>query len=180
MIAPRPDMLTNDYATSKWVNEGQIANAVKRWDSKTMVLRFFNAYGPGEYYHAYRSVVCLFCYRALHGIPYTVFDGYHRVFQYVDDMIRTLAGCVDNFYPGETINVGGKEYRSVDDMHRIVSSVVGVDPDRPLVSHEGSDAHNIVNKRPDIEKAERLLNHRLTVDLEEGIKRTVEWMRSGS
>ena len=70
----------NDYAVTKWVNEIQCMNFEKRFESPILRLRFFNAYGPGEYYHNYRSVVCLFCYRALHGIPYTVYKNYHRVF----------------------------------------------------------------------------------------------------
>jgi dTDP-glucose 4,6-dehydratase len=49
----------NDYATTKWVNEVQIMNFEKRFGSECMRLRFFNAYGPGERYHNYRSVVCL-------------------------------------------------------------------------------------------------------------------------
>ncbi len=169
--------LTNDYAISKWVNEQQIANAVKQWDSETMTLRFFNAYGPGEHYHRYRSVVCLFCYRALMGLPYDVYTGYHRVFQYVDDLIDTLANACRRFHPGETINLGGEEYRSVEDMHRIVSAAVGLDPDRPEVRRLSWDAHNVVNKRPDIDKAQKMLGHRLTVELEEGIEETVKWMR---
>lgn len=176
-IASHPGQLTNDYATSKWVNEGQIENARKRWGTETMVLRFFNAYGPGEYYHAYRSVVCLFAYRALKGLPYDVYDGYHRVFQYVDDLIDTLVRAKDNFSQS-TINVGGVEYRSVDDMHRIVSDVVGVSPERNTVRHLAIDEHNIVNKRPDITLAKTLLKHSPLIELEDGIVRTVDWMRS--
>ena len=48
----------NDYATTKWVNEIQIMNFERRHESPIMRLRFFNAYGPGEYYHHYRSVIC--------------------------------------------------------------------------------------------------------------------------
>src|SRR5829696_7933668 len=68
----------NDYATTKWVNEIQIMNFEKRYGSPVVRLRFFNAYGPGEHYHHYRSVVCLFAYRALAGLPYTVYRGYKR------------------------------------------------------------------------------------------------------
>lgn len=175
--ASSPGMLTNDYAISKWVNEAQIANATARWGTHTMVLRFFNAYGPGEHYHAYRSVVCLFCYRALKGLPYTVYQNYHRVFQYVDDLVATLENCGRRFHPGETINVGGTEYRSVEDMHRIVSDVVGVDPMRNVIEFMPEDRHNIVNKRPHIDKAVSLLGHSPDVVLEDGIQRTVDWMR---
>ena len=175
-VASSPSALTNDYAISKWVNEGQIANAKKQWGNQTMVLRFFNAYGPGEHYHAYRSVVCLFAYRAIKGLPYDVYDGYHRVFQYIDDMIDTLSAAKYRFCE-ETINLGGVEYRSVDDMHRTVSKIVGVDPMRNTVSHWPEDHHNIVNKKPDITLAQQLLGHEPKVALEDGIQRTVDWMR---
>src|SRR5688572_6351616 len=49
----------NDYAVTKWVNEQQIVNFEKRWEIEAVRCRFFNAYGPGEHYHHYRSVVCL-------------------------------------------------------------------------------------------------------------------------
>ena len=47
----------NDYAVTKWVNEIQIMNFEKKHGNECMRLRLFNAYGPGEYYHNYRSVV---------------------------------------------------------------------------------------------------------------------------
>src|SRR5438477_10618730 len=75
----------NDYAVTKWVNEIQIMNFEKRFGIPAVRLRFFNAYGPGEYYHNYRSVVWLFVYRALHRLPYRVYLGYYRVVMCIDD-----------------------------------------------------------------------------------------------
>lgn len=165
----------NDYAISKWVNELQIMNAEKRYGLPVMRLRFFNAYGPGEYYHPYRSVVCLFCYRALHDLPYQVYRGNHRVFMFIDDFITTLAGCAGNFRAGEVYNLGGEEYRSVEDLSNLIVQYLGKD-DR-LVEYLPEDKHNIVSKRPDISKARRDLGHNPTTRLEEGIPKTIEWMR---
>ena len=39
------------------------------------------------------------------------------------------------------------------------------------------DGHNTVNKKPDIDKAATQLGHVLTVELEDGIARTLEWMK---
>ena len=61
----------NDYAMSKWVNEMQILNSATQYGTKSVRVRLFNTYGPGEYYSPYRSVICLFCYRILHDIPIT-------------------------------------------------------------------------------------------------------------
>lgn len=167
--------LTNDYAISKLVNEAQIANAIRQWGAQAMVLRFFNAYGPGEAYHAYRSVVCLFAYRALKGLPYTVYDGYYRVFQYIDDLVATLASAATQFHAGETINVGGVEYRSVRSLHEEICAHVRVDS--ALVTFLPEEKHNVVSKRPDISKARRLLGHDPKVMLDEGIIRTLDWLK---
>jgi dTDP-glucose 4,6-dehydratase len=164
----------NDYATTKWVNEGQILNFQDRYGSEIMRLRFFNAYGPGEHYHDFRSVVCLFCYRALHGIPYEVYEGYHRVFMYVDDFIPTLANASERFRAGEVYNIGGEEYRPVRDVSDVILRTLGMDDS--LVAYLREDRHNVTNKRPDISKAVRDLGHENTVTLEEGIPKTLEWM----
>jgi len=165
----------NDYALTKWVNEVQIMNFEKRYGVPIMRLRLFNAYGPGEYYHKYRSVVCLFVYHALHGLPYTVFQGYHRVFMYVDDLVPTMARAVTAFKPGQVYNVGGREYRSVEELSEIVLAATGARPS--LVQFETLDAHNTVNKRPDISRAARDLGHDPKISLEQGVPLTVAWMR---
>ncbi len=46
--APASIIQHNDYATTKWVNEVQIMNFERRFDSPIVRLRFFNAYGPGS------------------------------------------------------------------------------------------------------------------------------------
>lgn len=165
----------NGYAISKWVNEQQIMNYEKRYGNKVMRLRFFNAYGPGERYHHYRSVVCLFCYRALHRLPYDVYDGYYRVFMYIDDFIPTLANTADKFIAGNVINIGGTEYRSVREVSDLVLKYVGRDDS--LVGYLPVDVHNVTSKRPDITKAQELLGHNPKTTLEVGIPTTLAWMK---
>ena len=175
----REDMLPapqqNDYAISKWVNELQIRNFIRRFNSKIMTLRFFNAYGPGEFYNAYRSVVCLFCYRAMYGIPYEVYEGYHRVFMYIDDFIPTLANACEKFISGEVVNIGGAEYRSVHELSDIILKSLGKKD--TMVKYLPEDKHNVTNKRPDIEKARKLLLHNPGVSLEVGVEKTLKWMK---
>ena len=160
----------NDYAMSKWVNEEQIRNS----GQKVTVLRFFNAYGPGERYHKYRSVVCLFVYKALMGQPYTVYRNYHRVFMYIDDFIQSLANAV--LAPSITINLGGREYCSIEKLDDIIRRQLG-DEFRSTVTYLDQDAHNTVNKRPDIALAQQYLRHMPRTKLEDGVRKTIEWMR---
>lgn len=170
-----PGIRTNDYAISKAVNEEQCQNFIARYKSEIMVLRFFNAYGENEYYTPYRSVCALFCYRALKGLEFEVFKNYHRVFMHIDDFIPTLANACERFVSGETINIGGSEYRSVEELAEIVLRETGASRDLLVLLNE--DRHNTVNKRPNIDKAIKLLGHNPHVPLEVGIKKTVAWMR---
>ena len=55
----------NDYAMSKRVNEMQIKNSNTMFNTESVVVRIFNTYGPGEWYHPFRSVNCLFTYNLL-------------------------------------------------------------------------------------------------------------------
>lgn len=167
---------TNDYAITKWVNELQIRNAIARNNTETFVIRLFNAYGPGEYYHPYRSVVCLFIYRALFDMPYQVFLNYHRVFMYVDDCIRTLGNIIDHFKSGEVYNIGGEEYTDVKKVSDMILEILGKDDSK--ITYLPEDQHNVVNKRPDINRAKEDLGHVCKVKLKEGIPKTVEWMKT--
>ena len=86
----------NDYAMTKWVGEMQCLNSADMHGTETVRVRLFNTYGPGEFYSPYRSVNCLFCYRALQGIPYTVYRGHRRTSTYVSDAVTALSNREHN------------------------------------------------------------------------------------
>lgn len=165
----------NDYAMTKWVNEQQILNHIVLNKKPVMRVRLFNAYGPYEYYHPYRSVICLFCYRALHDMPYQVYLNYHRVFMYIDDLIPTLSKIVSNFIPGEVINIGGTEYREVKEASDLILQYLNKTDKNIMYLPE--EKHNVTNKNPDITKARKLLGHNPQITLEQGIPQTLEWMK---
>jgi dTDP-glucose 4,6-dehydratase len=167
----------NDYALSKWVNEQQILNSASQFGTKSVRVRLFNTYGPGERYSPYRSVICLFCYRALHDIPFTVYRGYKRTSTYIDDMARTLANISERFKAGEVYNIGGDDYHSIEEASDIILRLAGKEAAN-LVTFEDAEILTTRQKLVDCSKAKRDLDHRSTVGLEEGIARTLDWMRS--
>jgi dTDP-glucose 4,6-dehydratase len=173
----------NTYAASKMFNEHEIKRYQDRYGSEIMTLRFFNSYGPGEYYHPYRSVVCLFCYRLMYYLPITVYKNYHRVFMYMDDFINTLSKFCDDFRAGETYNIGGSEYRSVEEMtYMIINDLAerGYDKNKleDCISLLSEDQHNVVNKKPNIIKVCKNYNHTNATSLRTGIHKTLDWMFS--
>ena len=166
----------NDYAISKWVNEMQILNSADRDGTGTVRVRLFNTYGPGEPYSEYRSVVCQFVYRALHDLPYTVYLDHHRTSSYIDDTVRTLANITDNFKAGEVYNISGDEYHDIKTLSDMVLDYLGKDDS--LVTYEQIEQHNTRDKKGDNSKAKRDLQHEVTVPLNEGIPRTIEWQKA--
>jgi dTDP-glucose 4,6-dehydratase len=175
VLDTQPIKQMNDYAISKWVNELQVLNSAARFGTETVRVRLFNTYGPGEYYTPYRSVICLFVYRALHDLPYSVYLGHHRTSTYIDDCIRTLANIVDNFVPGEVYNIAGDEYHDIRSVSDLILAKTGKDDG--LVTYVPFEEHNTRDKRTSAEKARRDLGHAQTVGLDEGLDRTIRWQR---
>jgi dTDP-glucose 4,6-dehydratase len=172
----------NNYALSKWTNEKQIQIAQKNTSLKATILRFFNAYGPGEYYNDYRSVVCLFIYRLLHDCPITVYKDYHRVFMFVNDWSRTVANVVDRIPSIMSIsaeqrvfNIGGTEYVTVEEMLNKLQRLIP--ESKSTISILPKEQANITNKRPDNSRAKVWLDHRCLTNLDQGLPITVNWMR---
>ena len=166
----------NDYAMTKWVNEMQIMNSAAMYGTESVRVRLFNTYGPGEYYSDYRSVICLFIYRALMNLPYKVYLNHHRTSTFVTDTVKTLANILDNFKPGEVYNIGGNEYHDIKYVSDLILKYIGKD-DR-LVEYEESEGFTTRDKKIDITKAIKDLDHKLTIPLDEGISKTIEWMKS--
>jgi dTDP-glucose 4,6-dehydratase len=165
----------NDYAMSKRVNEMQILNSADKFGTKTVRLRLFNTYGPGEYYSEYRSAICVFIYKALHSLPYTVFTEHRRTSSYIDDTVRTLANVEANFKPGEVYNIAGTELHDMKKTSDIILSYLGKDDS--LVEYRDVEEATTLEKKVDASKAVRDLGHQSTVTLEEGIPRTIDWQK---
>jgi len=168
----------NDYAMSKWVNEMQVMNSALQFATKSVRVRLFNTYGPGEYYSPYRSVICMFCYLLLHDRPITLYQGYKRTSTYITDMARTLANIVNNFRAGEVYNIGGDDFHSIEDAADIILRQLRKEDCRQsLIMYRPEEKLTTRQKKVDSTKARRDLGHKATVTLDEGIANTLAWMK---
>ncbi len=165
----------NDYAMSKWVNEMQILNSAERFGTETVRVRLFNTYGPGEYYSEYRSAICVFIYRALHNLSYTVYTKHKRTSSYIDDTVRTMTNVLDNFKSGEVYNIAGNNLHDMKQVSDIILDYLGKHDS--LVEYRDTEEATTLEKRVDISKATRDLGHQNTISLEDGIARTIEWQK---
>lgn len=167
----------NDYAMTKWVGEMQVLNSAAMSGTETVRVRPVNAYGPHEHYSPYRGVIPMFIYKALHDEPYTVYRGHRRIFDYVEDTCRTFANIIDNFRPGKVYNVGGKEDWEHD--IKYVSDLIlsYLDKDDSRVTYKEAEPFTTRVKHMDFSKARSDLGHSPRIPIEEGIPKTIEWMK---
>jgi len=167
----------NDYAISKWAGELQCLNHTAMFGTETVRVRPVGCYGPYEYYSRYRGVIPIFVYHALHHQKFTVYKGHKRIFDYVDDTCRTFANILENFIPGEVYNIGGCEdwVISIEELAEIIVDATGAS--HSLVEYKGEEGFTTRVKVVDFSKSRRDLKHDPKVDIHEGIRRYVGWVR---
>jgi len=168
----------NDYAITKWAGELMCMNSATMFQTETVRVRPVNCYGPYEEYSPYKGFIPIFIYKALHNQPYDVYIGHKRIIDYVGDTTATFANIVDNFISGEVYNVGSKEEweKDIKEYSDIVLDAVGRDDS--LVSYHESEDFTTKVKTIDFSKAIKDLKHTPKVSPEEGIKKTVKWMKN--
>lgn len=165
----------NDYALTKWVNEQQVMNSAVMAGTESVRVRLFNSYGPGEYYSPYRSVICLFSYSVLHNLPFTVYKDHFRTSIYIKDVVNALANISNNFNPGEVYNIGGTDYHNIETISSKILKYLGKDDS--MVTYKESEILTTKQKKVDSSKAKKDLGLKVTVNLDEGIANTIEWMK---
>lgn len=167
----------NDYALSKWTNEQQIKNHNIFNDGlDSVVVRIFNTYGPGEYYHPYRSVNSKFVYNLLHNIPIDVYKNHSRTSTYLSDTVRTIGNISENFISGETYNIGGSELHSIEELTDLIIKYTGCS--KNLIKYKNNEEIlTTKTKIVDVSKSINDLDHKNSISLDEGVKKTVEWMK---
>ena len=149
----------------------------RQHDMPIKVARIFNTYGPAMRPDDGR-VVSTFIVQALRGEPLTVFgDGSQtRSFCYVDDVVEGLILLMNT--PHEVtgpINLGNPDELRLLDLATKVLELVG---GTGRVEHRPLPEDDPVRRRPDITLGELVLGWKPTVDLDQGLARTVDHFRS--
>lgn len=151
----------------------------KQFDIDVRIVRIHNTYGPrmrkGD---VYGRVVTRFIDQAIRGSPLTVFgDGLQtRPFTYITDMIE---GIIKVAYrsgiSGEVINLGSGKETSIIDLAKIILDLTG---SNSKIEYKPLPKDDPKRRCPDISKAYNLLNWRAETPLNEGLIKTITWMKS--
>jgi len=163
------------YDESKRFAEALTMAYHRKFGLPTNIARIFNTYGPRMKLDDGR-VVPAFLDQALRGAPMTIFgDGSQtRSFCYVDDLVDGLYRLMlsDERYP---VNLGNPTELTIREFAEHIRRQTGSLSKlvfRPLPEDDPRQ------RRPNIEKARRLLGWEPRVGLEEGVARTVAWFQT--
>jgi NAD dependent epimerase/dehydratase len=164
------------YAATK-VGADQLALSYQRsFGTPVVILRPFNTYGPRQ---SARAVIPTIIAQALSRDEIKLgATSPTRDFLYVADTVRGLLRCATaDGIEGETINLGTGVEVSIGDLAQRILRLVGVEV--PIALDEGrlrppnSEVERLV---ADVSKAKRLLAWQPEVSLDEGLRRTIEWL----
>ncbi|HEY2387880.1 MAG TPA: SDR family oxidoreductase [Candidatus Binatia bacterium] len=172
-------MPVSPYAASKLAGEHYCRIFSKLYNLETVSLRYFNVFGSRQDPDSqYAAVVPLFIQAALDGVPLTVHgDGMQsRDFTYIDNVVQANIRAMEApGVGGEAFNIAcGSRYTLMDIVHAIESSV----GHKLTCNHTPSRAGDVRHTLADIGKAERLLSFHPTIGFEEGMTRTIEYIKS--
>lgn len=151
------------------------------------IVRPFNAYGPGELpddepgiAHAVPDLIR----KVLSGQrPLQIFGSGEqtRTLTYVDDIAEGIAvAMADPAAAGEDFNISASEELTVAEIARVVWEACGEDPAALELERVPSFTVDVERRWPSVEKARRLLGWEAKVPVEDGVRRTVEWLRDAA
>jgi len=162
----------NPYGFSKYIMD-QIANQYSKenLDLKIAGLRFFNVYGPKEYYKANTSsMIAQLGNQILDGKTPRLFEGSEKIFRdfiYIDDVLQAIIKACEPKQNG-VYNAGSGISRSFQDIADILQKELGTDMGieyfpNPYDGYQMHTQANIISSQENIDFEPK-------VSLEQGIK----------
>lgn len=164
---PKP---ISPYAASKASAESYCNAFHSSYGLETVILRFFNIYGPRQEKNPYSGVITKFVRNCLENKPLTIYGdgGQTRDFIYVADVVEaTTLAIEDRNAIGETFNVCTGKPVEINELALTVKDLLG--KKKLNVVHSPLRKGDIRSNYGNPSKARRLLGFRANVDLREGI-----------
>jgi len=182
-LPKREDMLPNPispYAVAKLAGEQYMHAFTRVYGLETVVLRYFNVFGPFQDPTShYSGVLAIFCRRMLAGEQPTIYgDGEQsRDFTYIDNVVHANLIAADTAaekVSGQMMNVATGSRYTLNETFRILRELTGY---KGEPAYEAVRSGDVRDSLADIRRASELLGYSPIVDFREGLRRTVEWYR---
>ncbi|MDR3739983.1 MAG: SDR family oxidoreductase [Terracidiphilus sp.] len=169
------------YAVAKLACEHYMGSFARVYGLETVVLRYFNVFGPHQDPASqYSGVLAIFCRKMLAGEQPSIYgDGEQsRDFTYIDNVVS--ANLLASQAPaekvsGKVMNTATGSRITLNDTFRILCDLTGYRGEPLYKELRNGD---IRDSLADITLAKEILDYKPLVDFREGLRRTVEWYKS--
>ena len=174
-MAPDP---ISPYGVAKLAAERYCVSFTRVYHSfETVVLRYFNVFGPRQDPRSqYAAVVPLFITAIAAGRPVTIFDDgeQSRDFTYIDNVVAAnLLAANAEGASGRIFNVSAGTPTTVNELADTIGRILGKDVER---RYEPPRPGDLRNSWADVSEAGRALGYQPSVTLEDGLRRTVDFL----
>ena len=162
------------YEEGKRIGESLCFDYQKVHKCDIRIARIFNTYGPNMNPKDGR-VVSNFIVQAIRKAPLTIYGTGQqtRSFCFIDDLVRGLILLMNSNYK-KPLNLGNDHELKIIDLAKIISSKV--EPNSKIINLNLPD-DDPIKRRPSIELAKKKLNWQPETDLEEGLKKTIQYFK---
>jgi len=163
------------YSVSKLAGEHLVHSYHKQFRLPSVTLRPFNVYGPGQ---IGEGAIHQFVVRAINNEPLLIHGEGDQIrsWCYIDDMVDGILLCLEKKEAiGEVFNIGNP--RGTITILGLAEKVIQLAGSQSQILHVPKNYVDVELRIPRIEKATELLGFEPKIDLNEGIRRTVEWYR---
>jgi UDP-glucose 4-epimerase len=178
-MVPNP---MSPYAVAKLAGEHYMRAFTRVYGLETVVLRYFNVFGPFQDPAShYSGVLAIFCSKMLAGQQPTIYgDGEQsRDFTYIDNVVHgnlLAAAAPAEKVSGRMMNLATSARITLNETFAILRDLTGYSGEP---AYAASRAGDIRDSLADIHLAGELLGYRPQVEFREGLRRTVDWYRAG-
>jgi UDP-glucose 4-epimerase len=183
-LPKREDMPTNPlspYALQKLVVEQYCQMFTKLYGLETVTTRYFNVFGPRQDPGSpYSGVISLFSTALLERQSPVIYGNGEqtRDFTYVANVVDgVLRACEAPNIGGQMMNIATGGRISLNNLLQTMNRILGTNI---AAIYRDPRAGDVRDSQADITRAKALLGYAPTVDLEEGLRRTLDWCRRES
>ena len=173
-LAPHP---VSPYGASKLAGEGYCSAYYRTFGIETIALRFGNVYGPLSGHK--NSVVAKFIKRAMSGNILEIYgDGSQtRDFIYINDLVNAirLSATVDSI-GGETFQIATNSETTISELvEKLLPILYGFGSKNVQINNAAPRLGDVKRNFSNTSKAKNLLGWNAEVELQQGLKHTVDW-----
>ena len=184
LVSPQPESYWGNvnpngtrsmYDEAKRFAEAAVSSYNRIYDLDTRILRLFNTYGPKMKINDGR-VVTNFIYQAITGNDITIYGqgNQTRSFCYIDDTVSGILKAMESDN-SEVFNIGNPNEITI---LQLAEKIIELTNSNSKIKFHKLPEDDPMQRKPDVSKANNKLDWFPRVSLEDGLKKTIEWVEN--